>query len=45
MWRKRPVLDIRKDSLDFHWLGLQITYRYYGNARDCHTGMKLKDEV
>lgn len=43
-WRKyRPIMDIRKNAFDLLWRGFQITWRYYGNARDCHTGVRLKD--
>lgn len=41
---RKPLIDIRKNSFDFLWFGFQITWRYYGNARDSITGIRLKDQ-
>ena len=42
-WTSKPIIDIRKNSFDFLLRGFQITWRYYGNARDGRTGIRLRD--
>lgn len=42
-WTRKPMLDIRKNSFDFLWLGFQITYRYYGSGTVSGTKIRVKD--
>lgn len=42
-WTHRPMIDIRKNSFDFLWMGFQVTYRYFGNATVCGTNIRVKD--